>query len=121
MENDYLPYLYLDALVLVMPSLIGPTNIPPWEAFKMKVPTIYSSLEGIKDVLGNAVYYVDPLDPNSIAKGIKEIYENTELRNNLINYGEKKLNEIKDKNEFKQFFQIINQFRKNKKNWEYNN
>ena len=47
-ENDYLPYLYLDALVLVMPSLIGPTNIPPWEAFKMKVPTIYSSLEGIK-------------------------------------------------------------------------
>ena len=46
--------MYLDAFVLVMPSLIGPTNIPPWEAFKMKVPTIYSKSTGIKDVLAKS-------------------------------------------------------------------
>ena len=120
-ENDYLPYLYLDAFVMVMPTLAGPTNIPPWEAFKMKTPVIYSELEGIKDVFGNAVYYVDPLDPNSIASAIKEIYENKELNNNLIISGKKKLDEIEAKNEFKQFFEIIKQFRKIKKIWEFNN
>jgi glycosyltransferase involved in cell wall biosynthesis len=106
---------------MVMPSLIGPTNIPPWEAFKMKTPAIYSELEGIKDVLGNAVYYIDPLDPNSIANGIKEIYENKELNNNLIISGKKKLDEIKARNEFGQFFEIIKQFRKIKRIWEFNN
>jgi len=118
-ENDYLPYLYLDAFVLVMPSLIGPTNIPPWEAFKMKVPTIYSKSTGIKDVLGDAVYYVDPLDPNSIANGIKEIYEKPELRSNLINSGKEKLDEVKAKNDFKKFFEIIKNFRKIKEIWEF--
>ena len=87
----------------------------------MKTPVIYSELEGIKDVFGNAVYYVDPLDPNSIASAIKEIYENKELNNNLIISGKKKLDEIEAKNEFKQFFEIIKQFRKIKKIWEFNN
>mgnify|MGYP001445327341 CR=1 FL=1 len=120
-ENDILPYLYLDAFIMVMPSLIGPTNIPPWEAFKTGTPAIYSELEGIKDVLGDAVYYIDPLDPNSIAKGIKEIYENKELRNKLIISGKKRLNEIKARNEFKQFFEIIKRFRKIRSIWEFNN
>ena len=28
-----------------MPTHIGPTNIPPWEAFNLGVPVIYSNLE----------------------------------------------------------------------------
>ena len=48
--------------MLIMPTLIGPTNIPPWEAFKMNVPVIYSDIQGISDVLGNSVHYVDPLN-----------------------------------------------------------
>ena len=27
-KDEYLPYLYIDSSILVMPSLIGPTNIP---------------------------------------------------------------------------------------------
>ena len=118
-KDEYLPYLYLDSLVLVMPSLIGPTNIPPWEAFKMKIPVVYSNLEGIKEVLGDAVHYVNPLESQSIAKGIKEIFENTNLKNELIKKGEKKLNEIKDRNEFEDFFKIIKRYKELKKTWQF--
>ena len=116
-EDDYLPYLYLDASVLVMPSLIGPTNIPPWEAFKMRIPVIYSKLKGIEEVLDDAVYYVNPLEPESIASGIKNILENTDLKNQLVSKGEKKLNEIKSRNEFANFFKIIKNYRELKKTW----
>ena len=118
-DDTYLPYLYLDALALVMPTLKGPTNIPPWEAFKMKVPVIYSELEGIKEVLGDAVYYINPLKSESIANGIKEIFENTELRNNIVKQGLSKLEEINAKNEFNIFFEIIKNYKKLKGTWEF--
>ena len=38
----------------------------------MKRPVIYSALPGIEPVLGDAVCYVDPMEPNEIAKGIKK-------------------------------------------------
>ncbi len=119
-HDEYLPYLYLDASLLVMPSLIGPTNIPPWEAFKMKVPVIYSELEGIKGVFGDSVYYINPLKPENIANGINEVLLNHELRKNLINKGSQKLKEIEGKNEFKKFFEIIKKYNKIKETWEFN-
>ena len=55
-ENEYLPYLYLNSLALAMPTFSGPTNIPPWEAFKMgiidergKVLKRYKTLERIAE------------------------------------------------------------------------
>ena len=118
-DDDQLPYLYLDAFLLAMPTLMGPANIPPWEAFKMEVPVIYSELEGIKEVFGDAVLYIDPLKPESIANGIKEIFQNTELKNNLIIKGKKKLDQIDYKTEFEQFFKIIKEYRKLKQVWEF--
>ena len=120
-EDKYLPYFYLHSFALVMPALIGPTNIPPWEAFKMEVPVIYSESDSIKEILGEAVYYVNPLKPESIANGIKEIFENNELKKNLIIKGKKKLNETESKNEFKQFFEIIKKYLELKKIWKLDN
>lgn len=119
-EDKYLPYFYLNSFALVMPALIGPTNIPPWEAFKMGVPVIYSRSDGIEEVLGNAVYYVDPLNPEDIAKGIKEIFENKKLKENLITKGKEKLSEVESKHEFKQFFEIIKKHSSLKKTFEFN-
>ena len=71
-EDDHLPYLYYDSSILIMPSLIGPTNIPPWEAFKMQKPVIYSDLPGIKDVLKDAVLYIDPMSPMILQSQLKK-------------------------------------------------
>lgn len=118
-QDEHLPYLYLDSSMLIMPSLIGPTNIPPWEAFKMKKPVIYSDLKGIGEVLDDAVYYVNPLNANDIAKAILKIISDKPFRETLIKRGIKKLEETKNKNDFSNFFKIINNYRKIQKLWNF--
>ena len=109
-KDEYLPYLYNNCSMLVMTSLVGPTNIPPWEAFRLKRPVIYPNLEGIKEVLGDAVLYIDPLNPENIAKGILEITENKNLSEQLIKKGNEKIQEIINKEEFKEVIKKIDRF-----------
>ena len=104
--------------MLVMPSLIGPTNIPPWEAFKMKVPVIYSSIKGISQVLDDCVSYIDPLDKENIAKKIIQINNDPKLKSDLINKGYKKYNSIKKENEFSKIIKVIDNYYELKKLWE---
>lgn len=114
-EDEYLPYLYLDASILVMPSLIGPTNIPPWEAFSMQVPVIYSNLKGIKDVLKDAALYINPLNPKDIAESVFKVLLDKNLRKNLVLKGNKRLEEVRNNNEFNIFFEIINRYQQSLK------
>ena len=121
-ENEHLPYLYSNAIALAMPTLSGPTNIPPWEAFKMGTPVLYSNIYNVKEVYGDAVYYIDPLDPQSMANGIKNIMENkNNIKDKLIKNGRKLLDTINADQEFNQFFEIIKKRKKIKKTWEFDN
>jgi glycosyltransferase involved in cell wall biosynthesis len=120
-DDEDLPYLYNDSSMLVMPSLIGPTNIPPWEAFKIKKPVIYSNLPGIKDVLGDAVHYINPMNPNEISLAINKIFNDELYRNNLIEKGCDKFEENKKNFNFSKFFEIIDNFRKYQKTWDMSN
>jgi len=118
--DDYiLPYLYLNSKALIFPVLAGPTFTPPWEAFKMEVPVIFSNLTGVKDVYGDAVYYINPLDPYNIAEAIKNLLENDILVKNLIEKGKKKLEEMKSKDEYKKLFSIIKHYKKIKQTWNF--
>jgi len=120
-ESRHLPYLYLNSLALVMPTFSGPTNIPPWEAFKMEIPVLYSDIHNIKEVYKDAVYYINPLDPQSMVEGIRNINENKNLKDKLKNNGKKLLNSIDPDKEFKQFFEIIKKRKKIKGTWEFKN
>ncbi len=118
-KDEYLPYLYQDSIALIMPSLIGPTNIPPWEAFKMKKPVLYSNLNGIQEVLKDSVHYIDPFDANDIANGITKIANDKTFRDNLIQKGINRLKNVEDKNEFSNFFKIIENYRRVQKLWNF--
>ena len=120
-ESKYLPYLYLNSLALVMPTFSGPTNIPPWEAFKLEIPVLYSDIHNIREVYKDAVYYIDPLNPESMVKGIINIIKDKNLKEELKINGKKLLNSIDTNKEFKQFFEIIKKRRKIKETWEFNN
>ena len=120
-DSEYLPYLYLNSLALTMPTYSGPTNMPPWEAFKMGIPVLYSDIHNIKEVYKDAVYYIDPLDPHSMAKGIMEIINNKNLKDKLTDNGKKLLNSINVDKEFEQFCKIIKKRKKIKETWEFNN
>ena len=117
-KDEHLPFLYKSSFALLMPVLSGPSNIPPWEAFKLKVPVIYSNLDGVKEVFDDAVCYVDPFNAEDMAQSVKKLYENKNFREELILKGQKKLQEVQSKNEIKKFFKIINDYRKIKNLWD---
>lgn len=99
-DDSDLPKLYLNSSILVMTSLIGPTNIPPWEAFKLGIPVIYPKLDGIEEVYDQCVMYYKPLDSHDLANKINELITNKDLRQKLILNGKQKIYEIKQNNEF---------------------
>jgi len=118
-ENHELPYLYLNSSLIVFPVLIGPTFTPLWEAFKMERPVIFSDLEGVHDVYGEGVEYINPLNPLDISNAIKKILNDNEFKLNLIKKGKEQLNKIENQNEYQQVFDIIKNFRNINSTWTF--
>ncbi len=52
--------LYKNAIALVMPTFLGPTNIPLIEAAELECAILCSRLEGHQEILGNHALYFDP-------------------------------------------------------------
>lgn len=92
--EDEIYSLYKNALAVVMPTFFGPTNIPPLEAFEIGVPVIYSDLTGLREQVGDAALLCDLKDPNSLAVHLENLINSNELRQNLIEKGKRKLQEI---------------------------
>ena len=69
-----LPALYRRARALVMPTFLGPTNIPPLEAFSCDCPVAISGIYGMPDQLGNAALYFDPKSVEEIADVLERLW-----------------------------------------------
>ena len=120
-EDKYLPYLYLNSIALTMPTFSGPTNIPPWEAFMLNVPVLYSDIHNVKEVYKDAVLYIDPFKPMTMVNGLKEILSNENTRKKLLLNGKKIFESVDENKEFNQFFEIIKKRRNIINTWEFKN
>jgi len=65
-----LRWLYENSLGLVMPTLLGPTNMPLLEAAELGCPVACTNLPGHVEQLGDYGYYFDGLNPEDIAEKI---------------------------------------------------
>lgn len=81
--------IYQKAAALVYPSLFGPDNMPPLEAFYFGCPVASASISGVKDQLEDAAVYFDPFDPVDIAEKVVELISNPVLKNTLVAKGRK--------------------------------
>ena len=61
---------YRGASVLVFPSLMEGFGLPPVEAMACGCPVVVSELPIFREIIGSAGWFVDPLNPESIAEGI---------------------------------------------------
>ncbi len=86
-DNEELSRLYRGASCFVYPSLYEGFGIPPLEAMASGCPTVVSNVASLPEVCGDAVRYVDPDSPESIAEGIEEVLTDEELRMSLIEKG----------------------------------
>jgi glycosyltransferase involved in cell wall biosynthesis len=89
-SNDELVSLYKQAQALVMPTFLGPTNIPQLEAFALGCPVLTSNIYGIPEQVGDAGLLFDPENYSDIAENIKLILTNEDLRQELIVKGKEK-------------------------------
>ena len=79
--------VHLLARALVMPTFFGPTNIPPLEAFSHGCPVAISDIYGMREQLGEAALYFDPLSPDEIADAIARLWTDEALRRRLAEAG----------------------------------
>ena len=118
-DDKELPYIYFNANMILFPVLIGPTFTPVWEAFKMRKPVIFSNLDGVKNVYGEAVHYIDPLNLNEIMNAVEKINNDQNYKDNLIDKGLLQLESMEKKDQYSKIFNIIKNYRKIKKTWEF--
>ena len=72
-ENAVVNTFFANAVALCMTSFFGPTNMPPIEAMHIGCPVICSDLAGHREILGDAAFYFDVNDSQSIAHCMEQI------------------------------------------------
>ncbi|MCX6168363.1 MAG: glycosyltransferase [Ignavibacteriales bacterium] len=78
---------YKNALAMIMPQLIPEPCIPFIECMGLGCPIIGSDIPGIKEQINNCGVLVNPYIIESIANGIKELYNNESKRKLYIQKG----------------------------------
>jgi len=78
-SGDCFPAIYQAATALIYPSLFEGFGIPILEALWSETPVITSNTSCLPEAGGEGSYYVDPLIPEQIAIGMKEIFNNKSL------------------------------------------
>jgi glycosyltransferase involved in cell wall biosynthesis len=86
-ETEELRLLMGSAIALTYVSYHEGFGVPILEAFCCDTPVITSAITAIPEVAGEAALFVNPFSPDSIADAMKRIYEEGELREELIKKG----------------------------------
>ncbi len=79
--------LYKNARLLILPSFYEGFGLPPVEAMACGCPVVVSKLTSLPEVCGEAAYYINPYNVESIAEGICKVATDEALRKNLIQKG----------------------------------
>ena len=86
-DDAMLANLYQHARAFVYPSLYEGFGIPPLEAMHYGCPVVVSQTSSLPEVCGEAAVYVDPWDEESIAGGIRRVWQDARLRDELMAKG----------------------------------
>ncbi|MGQ9571210.1 MAG: glycosyltransferase family 4 protein [Thermodesulfovibrionales bacterium] len=85
--NIELLTLYEKASLFVFPSFYEGFGLPPLEAMACGCPVVVSNVASLPEVCGDAAYYVDPYNVESIAEGMYKVLTDNTLRKSLIEKG----------------------------------
>lgn len=106
-EDEFLLKLLCSADLLVFPTLYEGFGLPPVEAMACGCPVVVSRCGSLPEVCGDAAFYVDPYDPEDIARGILEVLTNEDLRQKLIQEGFNRIKEFNWENSIRKFIELL--------------
>ncbi|MEA2020338.1 MAG: glycosyltransferase family 1 protein [Patescibacteria group bacterium] len=85
--DEDLPLLYQEAECVAFPSLLEGFGLPVLEAMAAGTSVVTSRVSSLPEVGGDAAFYVDPQDVESIASGLYKVLTDVDLREKLIEKG----------------------------------
>ncbi len=88
---DTLRVFYECAEAFVFPSLYEGFGLPPLEAMAVGTPVITSNVSSLPEAVGDAAMLVNPENVFDIARGIREVLLNTELKAELVRRGKERV------------------------------
>jgi glycosyltransferase involved in cell wall biosynthesis len=89
-SDDELRVLYQNASLYVFPSLCEGFGLPPLEAMAYGLPVVCSNTSCLPEILGPAATYFNPADPQEMAKTIRQVLEDKDLKEKLVLEGFKR-------------------------------
>jgi glycosyltransferase involved in cell wall biosynthesis len=115
--DEDVPYLYRQSLALVMPTYFGPTNLPPLEAFALRVPVLYPDLKMLRDQVGDAGLLIDLNQPDSMADALFTLIEQPALRDEIVARGARRLAGLDDTQRLSTIEQVLGRYRVRMRCW----
>jgi glycosyltransferase involved in cell wall biosynthesis len=98
--------LFSGAKVFVFPSFAEGFGLPPLEAMASGAPVVCSDIPVFHEVYGDAVRYVDPSRPDSIAEGIREVLEDPGLSGSLRRKGGEKASFFRQERSIRKYLDL---------------
>jgi glycosyltransferase involved in cell wall biosynthesis len=89
--HPVLRVLYKHARAFLFPSLYEGFGLPPLEAMAHGTPVLTSNVSSLPEVFGDSALLVNPEKVFEIARGIRQILADTELRARLVRAGEERV------------------------------
>ncbi len=111
-------HIYKQSVALVMPTYFGPTNLPPLEAFALGVPVLYSDKPGLREQVEGAALLLNLNDPQNMAEHLKNLIQEEDLRERLVNSGHYRLAHFNAIDRFEILKEIIEDYRSRRLCWE---
>jgi glycosyltransferase involved in cell wall biosynthesis len=84
---ETLRVLYASAAVFAFPSLYEGFGLPPLEAMASGAPVVTSNVSSLPEAVGDAAVLVNPENVFDIARGLREVLLDENLRRSLIERG----------------------------------
>jgi glycosyltransferase involved in cell wall biosynthesis len=114
---EVLVALYRRAEALVYPSLFGPENLPPLEAFALGCPVIASAIPGAAEQMGDAALLVSPVDSRAYAEAITRVRSDSALREQLASAGRRRADEFSPDAYVDGVIGFLDQFEQIRRSW----
>lgn len=109
-DDDTLKNMYQNALLSVYPSLYEGFGLPPLESMTYGCPAIVSDIPALREISGNAAYYIDPYNIGSITDGIDRLLTNEKLCQDLKSKGFQQIKEYSWEKSAEQVYELTKKF-----------
>jgi glycosyltransferase involved in cell wall biosynthesis len=115
-QPDLVP-LYQRAAALVFPSLFGPENFPPLEAFALGCPVVAGRIAGAEEQMGDAAILVEPTNHELWSDAVASILRDKRLRSDLVAKGKKRATSFGPTEFAREMLRLFDEFALYRRTW----